>query len=71
VAFHEVWSGVPLVLTLTGWGLVVKGLLYLAYPKRGVRMLSRVSLERAWEFRVAGVFSLALSVLLAWPLLAR
>lgn len=58
----------PLVLTLTGWGLVVKGS---SYPKHGVRILSRVSLERAWEFRVAGVFSLALSVLFVWPLLAR
>jgi hypothetical protein len=34
-------------------------------------MLSRVSVERAWEFIVAGIFSVGISGLLALALLGR
>lgn len=60
VSFHNVWSGLPIVLTLIGWGLVLKGFIYLVFPAVGVKALARVSLERSWEFVVAGLFSLGL-----------
>lgn len=47
VAFHNVWHGSPLVLTLSGWGYVVKALVYSLFPAFGLRALSRVSIERA------------------------
>ena len=65
VAFHNTWSGIPLVLTLVGWGLVVKGLIRFCAPKQGLRMLAMVSLERSWAFRVAGAGLVALAGLLA------
>jgi|GEM_PF-440930 len=61
VSFHNVWHGWPLVVTLIGWGLVLKSLIYLTYPKHGMRMLARISVERSWEFVVAGVFAVAIS----------
>jgi uncharacterized protein YjeT (DUF2065 family) len=64
VSFHNVWHGLPLVLTLTGWGLVLKSFIYFVFPQRGVKMLARVTIERAWEFVVAGVFSIGISGLL-------
>jgi len=64
VAFHNVWRGAPLVLTLIGYSLVLKGLIYFVFPRRGLTSLSRVSLDRSWEFVVAGAFSIALSVFL-------
>ena len=61
VAFHNVWTWPAAVLTVCGWGLVFKGFLYFVFTGYGERMLSRVTVERAWQFRVAGVFALALS----------
>ena len=55
VAFHHVWRGIPLIVTLLGWAWTVKGLLSLIYPKHGLRMLARVSLEKSHQFAIAGV----------------
>ncbi|MFN2491386.1 MAG: hypothetical protein ABR501_00700 [Pyrinomonadaceae bacterium] len=69
VAFHNVWHGLPLILTVIGWGLLIKSVIYLTFPKHGVRMSAHVSLERSWGFVVAGVVSVAISALLLFPLL--
>ncbi|HKR02125.1 MAG TPA: hypothetical protein VJT09_15710 [Pyrinomonadaceae bacterium] len=71
VSFHNVWRGIPLVVTIIGWGLLVKSFLYLTYPKHGLRVLARVSIERAWGFAVAGVFGVALSGLIIFHLLNK
>jgi hypothetical protein len=42
------------VLTLVGWGLLVKSLIRFCAPQLGLRMIARVSVERSWEFQVAG-----------------
>jgi hypothetical protein len=54
VAFHNKWSGLAAVLTLIGWAWVLKGLIYFMFPRFGLRMLSRVSVERYWEFMIPG-----------------
>ena len=69
VAFHNVWYGIPTIVTIIGWGLVIKSTIYFTYPRHGVRMLSTVSLERSWQFVVAGVMSVALAGLILYPLL--
>ena len=66
VGFHNTWAGVPLVLTLVGWGLLIKGLIRFCAPKQALRMMERVSLERSWEFQVAGVGLVALAGLLGY-----
>lgn len=68
---HNVWHGIPAVVTLLGWGWTIKGLLYLIYPKHPLRMLARVSLERSWEFIVAGAVLLAIGVLITYSLVSR
>ena len=70
-SFHNVWHGLPIVLTLIGWGLVLKSFIYFVFPGHGVKMLARVSTERSWEFIVAGAFSIGLSGLLLFSLLRR
>ena len=60
VAFHNVWTGWPIVLTLLGWAQVVKALVSLVMPQRALRGLERVSYERAHEFVAAGVGFLVL-----------
>ena len=56
VAFHNVWVGLPAMLTLIGWGMV-----RLVAPGLGLRAYERIVPERAWHFRVAGFLALALS----------
>src|SRR5450759_4061513 len=60
VAFHNVWHGIPMIVTIIGWGLVIKSTIYFKYPRHGGRMLSQVSLERSWHFVIAGAISVAL-----------
>lgn len=68
VAGHNVWRGIPLVLTLIGWGYCLKSLLYFVYPPLGLRMLARVAPERSHEFIVPGVLMVLYAVLLAFSI---
>ena len=61
VGFHNTWSGIPAVLTLVGWCLLIKSLIRFCAPKLALRMMARVSVERAWEFQVAGAGLVALA----------
>ena len=71
VSFHNVWHGLPIVLTLIGWSLVLKSFIYFVFPKHGMKMLARISTERAWESVVAGIFSICISAFLMFSLLRR
>jgi len=68
VAFHNVWSGIPILLTIFGWGQVVKGLIYFILPEFALRRFAFVRPERAWVFRFGGVFLVAAGALLAYDL---
>jgi uncharacterized protein YjeT (DUF2065 family) len=70
IGFHNVWSGIPAVLTLVGWALIIKSLIRFCAPKLALRMLARVSAERAWEFQVAGVGLLVLGGLIGYGIYA-
>jgi hypothetical protein len=65
-AFHNVWTGLPMIVTIIGWGQVFKGLVALVAPAVSMRGLMRVSMERAWEFQIAGALFLVLTGLIAW-----
>jgi len=68
VAFHNVWSGLPMVLTIMGWGQVVKALIYFAFPSFGLRRLAMASPERAHLFVYGGVVFIALAGLFIYHL---
>ena len=70
IAFHNVWSGIPAVLTLVGWCLLIKSLLRFCLPKHSLMMLARVSDERAWEFQAAGAGLLVLAGVLGYGIYA-
>ena len=69
IGFHNTWSGIPVVLTLVGWALLIKSLIRFCAPKQALRIMSRVSLERSWEFQVAGVGLVALAGLLGYRIM--
>jgi hypothetical protein len=66
VAFHNVWQGPALVLTLIGWAQVLKAVVRFLAPQVALRMLQRVTPERAWYFQVGGVVALLISGFLWW-----
>jgi len=70
VGFHNIWSGIPVVLTLLGWGLLIKGLIRFCTPKQGLRMMALVSVERSWEFQLAGALLVVLAGLLGYGVYA-
>jgi hypothetical protein len=70
VGFHDTWSGIPAVLTLVGWGLLIKGSIRFCAPKLGLRMMARVSVERSWEFQIAGALLVALAGVLGYGVYA-
>jgi hypothetical protein len=67
---NNIWSGIPVVLTLAGWCLLIKGLIRFCAPKQGLRMMARVSVERSWEFQVAGAALVVLAGLLGYGVYA-
>ena len=69
VGFHNVWNGIPAVLTVLGWGWTLKGLLYFVYPKHGLRMLNRLKPERSWEFIIPGVLMVAYALALTYHII--
>lgn len=71
VAFHNVWTGLPMILTLIGWAQIIKALVSFVWPQFGMRGLQRVAPERAGEFRVGGVLFLALAALMTYLVVRR
>ena len=71
VSFHNIWEGIPMAVTIVGWAQVLKSCLYLTYPQHGIRMLTIVSMKRSWHFVVAGLLSIAFSVLINFSLWQR
>ena len=70
IGFHNRWSGIPVVLTLVGWGLLIKSLIRFCAPKLGLRVMARVSVERSREFQVAGAGLVVLAGLLGYGIYA-
>ena len=70
IAFHHTWSGIPAVLTLVGWCLLIKGLIRFCAPKLALRMMARVSIERSWEFQMAGAGLVVLAGLVGYGIYA-
>ena len=66
VAFHNVWEGPALLLTLIGWGQVLKGLGRFVAPRAALNVYARMAPERAWLFQAGGVLAIALSGYIWW-----
>jgi hypothetical protein len=59
VAFHNVWSGLPMILTAIGWIQLAKAAVAFIFPALSLRGLDRA--RSPWQFRVAGVFSIGIA----------
>jgi hypothetical protein len=63
VAFHNVWSGLPMILTIVGWAYIFKAGLCFLLPQTQIYTLGRVAPERAREFIIPGAVFVALALL--------
>jgi hypothetical protein len=70
VAFHNLWSGLSVVLTVVGWLYLVKATLCFLMPETQMRTLGRVSQKRAWELMLPGAVYLVLAGLCGYSLWA-
>jgi hypothetical protein len=68
VAFPNVWTGIPVLLTLLGWAQVVKALIYFTFPAFGLRKLHIPTQERPHLFVLPGLVFLALAAALGYHL---
>ena len=66
LAFHPVWSGSGLLVTLIGCGLTLKGTLYFLWPSLASWSMARVGEDKAWHFQVAGAAAVAVGVFIGW-----
>ena len=71
VAGHNVWSGLPIVVTLVGWAQVLKGVLHLTVPGIGERSMRMAETNALNKFRIGGAALLLVNVPIAWLVLSR
>jgi len=71
VAFHNIWHGIPAVLTVMGYAWIVKGFIYFVFPRQGLQVMQRVRVENAWHFIIGDVFIVAIGGLLHYSLFSR
>ena len=63
---HNIWVvGLPVIVTLTGWAMIVKSLLYLFLP-RAVFLVTPDARRMPRGFRIAGATAILLGVLLCY-----
>ena len=68
VAFHNVWVGLPALLTFIGWSHLVKSLVIFTAPQLGLKHIG-IALgkgENHKKFMVAGVFMIVLGVAIGY-----
>lgn len=62
VSFHNLWSGVPVILTLIGWGYILKATAIFVYPQWNVRSMRNVENSPTLKFRIAGMALLGVAL---------
>lgn len=70
VAFHNVWSGPGMVLTIFGWLVLLKASISFVAPKVSMRAFNRISVERSWVFIPPGVIILLMAGVLGFAQLS-
>ena len=62
VSFHNVWNGVPIVLTLIGWGYIIKSAIIFLHPEWNLRSMKSAETESPTKIRVVGIVLLGIAL---------
>ena len=65
VSLHNVWNGVPVILTLVGWGYIIKSAIVFLNPEWNLRSMKSVETAAPTKARVAGIGLLGIAVTMA------
>ncbi len=68
VAFHQVWSGVPMVLTIVGLLNLAKAASCFLLPDTALRSMARATPDRSREFVGAGIVALVIAAVTTYGL---
>jgi hypothetical protein len=71
VGFHNVWHGIPAVLTVLGWANLLKALVCFTYPPLTLRGMAWIREDNARLFVAPGVILAGIGALLAYDVLSR
>ena len=71
VSFHNVWTGIPTLLTVLGWAMLVKAFFVFTIPNWGLRSMAQVDAKSSRKIIVPGVAMVIVSVLLVFTLLGE
>lgn len=66
VSFHNIWTGVPILLTLIGWCYILKSAIVLLNPDWGLRSMQGFENASPLKCRLAGAVLLAVALTIAW-----
>lgn len=61
LAFHFIWKGFEVLITLYGLSQVIKGLVYLIFPSIGIKNIGKVTPEKASIFKWSGLIMALIS----------
>jgi len=65
IAFHNIWTGIPMVLTFVGWAYLLKSLVIFIFPDWNLRSMASVENASATKFRLAGLGLLIVAAVLS------
>ena len=68
VAFHNVWSGFPMAVTLLGWSMVLKAIVAFVFPEVGLRSMAIAGPDNSRKFRIPGVIMIAVAAAVGYSL---
>ena len=64
VSFHNVWTGVPVILTLMGWAWLAKAASIFLFPDWNVRSMQSARNASPLKLRIAGLGLLSIALTL-------
>ncbi len=65
ISFHNVWTGIPVLLTVMGWAYILKATIAFCFPAWSLRGMKRVERNNVNEFRIGGVILLIIAFVLS------
>ena len=68
VGFHNVWAGIPALLTGIGWGLGFKSAIAFLFPDLALREMERIQSNNSQLLLVPGILMVVVAIILGQSL---
>lgn len=65
ISFHNVWTGIPALLTVMGWAYILKATIAFCFPAVSLRSMKRVERNNVAEFQIAGTMLMIIAIVLS------